>query len=76
VLFLVLGVTKWYIMHSFFGVIIVPFFLVIIRDSEIFFSCPVRIEVFSVVFLVSTFSPAKAIDRFFVVLSASAKSFF
>jgi hypothetical protein len=74
ILSLVLRVIKWHIVYSFFGVIIVSFSLAITRDSDISFSCPARIEALSVVFSVSTLSPAKAVDRFFAVLSASVKS--
>jgi hypothetical protein len=60
--------------HSFFNTIAVFFSLAITRDSDISFNCPVRIEALSVAFPVSTFNPARAIDRFSAVLSASAKS--
>ena len=63
-------------MHLFFGAIITSFSLTITRDKDVFFSCPAKIEVFSVVFSVSMLIPARAIDRFFTVLSAFAKSFF
>jgi hypothetical protein len=62
--------------HSFFGAIITFSSLVITRDSDVFFNCPAKIEALSVVSLVSTFSPVKAVDRFSAVLSASAKSLF
>jgi hypothetical protein len=74
VLFLVLGVIKWYMVHSFFGVTVIPFFLIIIRDSDISFNCPARIEALFIAFSVSIFSPAKAVDRFSVILSAFVKS--
>jgi hypothetical protein len=60
--------------YLFFNIITVFFFLAIIRDSDVFFNCPVRIEVLFVVFSVSTLNPARAIDKFFAVFSASAKS--
>jgi hypothetical protein len=63
-------------MYSFFNTIITFFFLVIIRDSNVFSNCSVKIEVFSIAFLASTLSPARVIDRFFAVFSASAKSLF
>ena len=75
VLSLVLEVIKWHIVYSFFGAIIVFFSLAIIRDNDVFFNCPARIEAFSVAFLISTLSPAKAVDRFSAALSAFAKSF-
>jgi hypothetical protein len=62
-------------MYSFFGAIITSFSLAITRDSDIFFSCSVRIEALSIIFLASTLSPAKTVDRFSAVLSAFAKSF-
>jgi hypothetical protein len=62
--------------YSFFSVTVIPFFLAIIRDNDISFNYPVRIEILSITFLVSTLNPAKTIDKFFTVLSASAKSFF
>jgi hypothetical protein len=62
--------------HSFFGAITVSFSLTIIRDNDIFSSCPARIEALFIAFLASTLSPVRAIDRFSVVLSASAKSLF
>jgi hypothetical protein len=61
--------------YSLFGAIITSFSLAIIRDSDVFFSCPAKIEALSIVFPVSTFSSAKAVDRFSAVFSASARSF-
>jgi hypothetical protein len=63
-------------MHSFLSVIVISFFLAITKDSDASFSCSAKIETFSVAFLISTLSPARVIDRFSVVLSASAKSLF
>jgi len=60
--------------YSFFGAIIVFSSLIITKDSDISFSYPARIEIFSVAFSASTLSPARAVDRFSAVLSASAKS--
>jgi hypothetical protein len=60
--------------YSFFNVIIASFFLGIIRDKDTFFSYPARIKAFFIIFPASTLSPASAVDRFFAVLSASAKS--
>jgi hypothetical protein len=57
-----------------FGVTAASFSLAIIRDKNAFFSCSVSIKAFSVAFPVSRLILAKAVDRFFVVLSASAKS--
>jgi hypothetical protein len=62
-------------MHSFLSAITASFFLAIIRDSDAFSNCPARIEALSVAFPVSTLNPAKAVDKFSAVLSASAKSF-
>jgi hypothetical protein len=61
-------------MYSFFNVIIASSFLNIIKDKDAFSSCPAKIATLFITFLVSTFSPAKAVDRFFIVLSAFAKS--
>jgi hypothetical protein len=60
--------------HSFFNAIAASSSLIIIRDNDVSSSCPARIEALSVAFPVLTFSPARAIDRFFAVFSASAKS--
>jgi hypothetical protein len=62
-------------MHSFSGAFIVSFSLGIIRDKDIFFSCSARIEVLFIIFLVSTFSPVRAVDRFFAVFSIFVKFF-
>ena len=74
VLFFIWGVIRRYIIYSFSGAIIAFFSLIITRNSDAFFSCPARIETPFIVFLISTFSSAKAIDRFSAVFSASAKS--
>jgi hypothetical protein len=71
---LILKITKRHIVHSFFSIITISSFLVIIRDSDTFFSCPARIEAFSIVSLALTLSSARAVNRFFTVLSVSAKS--
>jgi hypothetical protein len=60
--------------HSFLSAIITFFSLTIIRNSDAFSNYPIRIEILSITFSVSTLSPAKTIDKFFAVLSASAKS--
>jgi hypothetical protein len=60
--------------YSFFGAIVISFSLTIIRDSDIFISYPARIEAFFIIFPASTFSPVRAVDRFFVVFSAFTKS--
>jgi hypothetical protein len=61
-------------MYSFLGTIIASFFLAIIRNSDVFSSYSAKIEAFFIVSPASTLSPAKAVDRFFAVLSVSAKS--
>jgi hypothetical protein len=71
---LVLGITKWHIMHSFLGTAVISFSLAIIRDSDAFFNCPARIETLSIAFSTSTLSPVRAVDRFSTVLSVSVKS--
>jgi hypothetical protein len=58
-----------------FSIIVASSFLVIIRDKNTFFNYLARIEALSIVLLVSTLSLVKVVDRFFAVLSASAKSF-
>jgi hypothetical protein len=50
------------------------FSLIIIRDRDISFNCPAKIETFSIAFSVFMLTPAKAVDRFFAVLSASVRS--
>jgi len=45
-----------------------------IKDKDIFSSYPARIKALSVTFLVSTFNPVRAVDRFSAVLSAFTKS--
>jgi hypothetical protein len=57
-----------------FGVIAISSSLIITRDKDAFFSYPARIEALSVAFPAFRLIPARAIDRFFAVLSASAKS--
>jgi hypothetical protein len=61
-------------MYSFLGVIIAFSFLDIIKNKDTFFSCPARIETFSITFSALTLSPARAVDKFSAILSASAKS--
>jgi hypothetical protein len=61
-------------MHSFFSIIITFFSLAIIRDRNIFSSCPAKIEALFIAFSASTLNPARTVDRFFAVFSASAKS--
>jgi hypothetical protein len=58
-----------------FGTIAASSSLTIIKDKDISFSYPAKIEAFSVVSPISILILAKAIDRFFAVFSASAKSF-
>jgi hypothetical protein len=50
------------------------FFLGTIRDKDISFNYPARIEVLFIIFLVSTLNPAKTADRFSVIFSVFAKS--
>jgi hypothetical protein len=66
--------TRRYIIYLFFNVITASSSLIIIRDKDIFSNCPAKIETLSVIFPVLTFSPARAVDRFSAILSASAKS--
>jgi hypothetical protein len=61
--------------YSFFSVTIVFFSLGIIRDKDASSNCSAKIEILSVIFPASTLSPARAVDRFSAILSASAKSF-
>jgi hypothetical protein len=71
---LILEITKRHIMHSFLNTITIFSSLTIIRDSDVFSSYPAKIETLSIVSPTSTLNPAKTIDRFSAVLSASAKS--
>jgi hypothetical protein len=57
-----------------FGAFTAFFFLVIIRDRNVFSSCLARIETFFVVFPASIFIPARAVDRFSAVFLASVRS--
>ena len=59
-----------------FGVIIAFSFLIIIRNRDASSSCPARIEALFIVFSAFMLSLIKAIDRFSVVFSASARSLF
>jgi hypothetical protein len=61
-------------MYSFFSVIIVFSSLAITRDSDASSNYPAKIEILSVASPASTLSPAKTVDRFSAVFSASAKS--
>jgi hypothetical protein len=45
-----------------------------IKDKDASFSYPTKIKARSITFPASTFSPAKAADRFSAVFSASSKS--
>jgi intracellular septation protein A len=54
--------------------IAVFFSLTIIRDKDTFFNCPVKIEILFIVFSAFRLIPAKAVDRFSAVCSASARS--
>jgi hypothetical protein len=62
--------------YSVFKVITVSSFLAITRDKNAFSSYPVRIETLFIVFSAFILSLAKAVNRFFTVLSASARSLF
>jgi hypothetical protein len=62
--------------YSLFSAIIAFFSLAIIRDKDISFNCPVKIKTFSIASLIFMLNSARAVDRFFTVLSASVKSFF
>jgi hypothetical protein len=57
-----------------FNTIIASFSLIITRDRDVFFSCPIKIKAFFVVFSAFIFIPVRAVDRFFTVFSAFAKS--
>jgi hypothetical protein len=50
--------------------------LAIIRDRNAFFNYPARIETLFIAFSAFMLTPARAVDRFFAVLSAFAKSLF
>jgi hypothetical protein len=63
-------------MHSFLDAIIAFFSLVIIKDNDAFFNCPTNIEALFIVSSVFMLNPAKTVDRFSAVLSASVKSLF
>jgi hypothetical protein len=58
-----------------FNIIAVSFSLAIIRDRDIFFSYPARIEALSVVFSTFKLTPARVVNRFSAALSTSVKSF-
>jgi hypothetical protein len=56
---------------------IVTFFsLVITRDRDIFSNCLAKIEALFIAFSAFMFISARAVDRFFTILSASVKSLF
>jgi hypothetical protein len=61
--------------YPIFGAIAASSSLAITRDKDAFSNCPARIEAFFIAFSASTLSPAKTVNRFSAVLSASAKSF-
>jgi hypothetical protein len=60
--------------HLIFNIITAFSSLAIIRDKDAFFSCPAKIETLSVVFPVFMLIPVRAVDRFFAVFSAFARS--
>jgi hypothetical protein len=57
-----------------FNTIITSSSLAIIKNRNTSFNYSVKIEVLSIAFSVFIFNLIKAVDRFFAVLSASAKS--
>jgi hypothetical protein len=61
-------------MYLIFNVIAASFSLAIIKDRDIFFSYPIRIEALSVAFSAFIFSLARAVDRFSAVYSVFARS--
>jgi hypothetical protein len=67
-------IIRRHIIYSFFSVITASFFLIIIKDKDTFSNCPARIETLSITFSALTLSPARAVDKFSTVFSASAKS--
>ena len=60
--------------YPIFGIITVSSSLAIIKDRDVFFNYPARIEAFSVAFSIFMFNLARVIDRFSAVFSVSAKS--
>jgi hypothetical protein len=60
--------------HSFLGTIIASSSLAITRDRDVFSSCFTNIEALSVASPAFMLISARAVDRFFAVLSASTKS--
>jgi hypothetical protein len=60
--------------YSLFGATVIPFSPVIIRDKDISFSYLASIEALSVVLSIFMLNPARAVDRFFAVLSTFVKS--
>jgi hypothetical protein len=60
--------------HLILSIIIASSSLIIIKDRNASFSYPAKIEALSIVFSASMFIPARAVDRFSAVLSASARS--
>jgi hypothetical protein len=62
--------------HLLFNAIIAFSSLAITRDKDVFSNYSTRIEILFTVFSASILNPAKIIDRFFAVFSASAKSLF
>jgi hypothetical protein len=60
--------------YSLFNAIITSFSLIITRNKDTFSNCPARIEALSIISPIFILNPARTVDRFFTVLSASAKS--
>jgi hypothetical protein len=61
-------------MYLILDIIAVSSFLIITKNRNAFFSCLIKIETFSVAFPAFRLIPAKTVDRFSAVYSASAKS--
>jgi hypothetical protein len=62
--------------HLILNIITASFSLAIIRDKNTSFSCLARIEALFIAFLAFMLIPAKTVNRFSAVLSASVKSLF
>jgi hypothetical protein len=60
--------------YSLLGTIIAFFSLTIIRDKDAFSNCSAKIKALSIAFSALILNPARAVDRYFAVLSVSAKS--
>jgi hypothetical protein len=60
--------------YPIFSAFAISSFLIIIKNRNISFNCPAKIEIFSVAFSAFMLIPARAVDRFFAVFSAFARS--